>query len=95
MDTVFGKSFNAVVLLKLIDFSHMNVVRKVVMYSLVYIFFLRGTKNHSNSMYSPIAEASIKDLEIKDNKAMVHTEKIKIVLRLLLKEVIESFKTIT
>ena len=26
-------------------------------------------------MYSPIAEASIKDLEIKDNKAMVHTEK--------------------
>ena len=31
--------------------------------------------NHSNSMYSPIAAASIKDLEIKDNKAMVHTEK--------------------
>ena len=26
-------------------------------------------------MYSAIAEASIKDLEIKDNKAMVHTEK--------------------
>ena len=26
-------------------------------------------------MYSPIAEASIKDLEIKDNKAIVHTEK--------------------
>ena len=26
-------------------------------------------------MYSPIAEASIKDLEIKDNKAVVHTEK--------------------
>ena len=26
-------------------------------------------------MHSPIAEASIKDLEIKDNRAMVHTEK--------------------
>ena len=26
-------------------------------------------------MYSPIAETSIKDLEIEDNKAMVHTEK--------------------
>ena len=33
VDTVFGKSFNAVVLLKLIDFSQMNVVCKVVMYS--------------------------------------------------------------
>ena len=54
--------------------------------------------NHSNSMYSPIAAASIKDLEIKDNKAMVHTEKSykeNNVLRLLLKEVIESIKTIT
>ena len=49
-------------------------------------------------MYSPITEASIKDLEIKDNKAMVHTEKINKennVLRLLLKEVMESIKTIT
>ena len=49
-------------------------------------------------MYSPIAEASIKDLEIKDNKAMVHTEKSckeNNVLRLLLKEVIESIKTIS
>ena len=26
-------------------------------------------------MHSSIAEASIKDLEIKENKAMVHTEK--------------------
>ena len=33
VDTFFGKSFNAVVLLKLIDFSHMNVVCKVIMYS--------------------------------------------------------------
>ena len=49
-------------------------------------------------MYSPIAEASIKDLEIKDDKAMVRTEKSykeNNVLRLLLKEVIESIKTIT
>ena len=49
-------------------------------------------------MYSPVAEASIKDLKIKDNKAMVHTEKSykeNNVLRLLLKEVIESIKTIT
>ena len=49
-------------------------------------------------MCSPVAEASIKDLEIKDNKAMVHTEKNykeNNVLRLLLKEVIESIKTIT
>ena len=41
-------------------------------------------------MYSPITETSVKDLEIKDNKAMVHTEKSYKVLRLLLKEVIES-----
>ena len=49
-------------------------------------------------MYSPVAEASIKDLEKEDNKAMVHTEKSykeNNVLRLLLKEVIESIKTIT
>ena len=26
-------------------------------------------------MHSPLAEVSIKDLEIKDNRAMVHTEK--------------------
>ena len=48
-------------------------------------------------MHSPIAEASIKDLEIKDNKAMVHTEKSykeNNILRLLLKEVIQSIKTI-
>ena len=47
-------------------------------------------------MYSPIAEVSIKDLEIKHNKAMVHTEKSykeNNVLRLPLKEVIESIKT--
>ena len=60
-------------------------------------FFLCWTKNHSNSMYSPIAEASIKDLETKNNKAMVHTEKSykANVLRLPLKEVIESIKTIS
>ena len=49
-------------------------------------------------MYSPIAEASIKDLEIKDNKGMVHTEKSykeNNILRLLLKQVIESIKTIS
>ena len=49
-------------------------------------------------MHSPIAEASIKDLEIKDNRAMVHTEKSykeNNILRLLLKEVIESIKTIS
>ena len=49
-------------------------------------------------MYSPIAEASIKDLEIKHNKAMVHTEKSykeNSVLGLPLKEVIESIKTIS
>ena len=49
-------------------------------------------------MYSPIAEASIKDLEIKENKAMVHTEKSykeNNILRLLLKGVIESIKTIS
>ena len=49
-------------------------------------------------MHSPIAKASIKDLEIKDNRAMVHTEKSykeNNVLRLLLKEVIESIKTIS
>ena len=49
-------------------------------------------------MHNPIAEASIKDLEIKNNRAMVHTEKIykeNNVLRLLLEEVIESIKTIT
>ena len=40
VDTVFGKAFNAVVLLKLIDFSHMNVVHKVVMYSYGVHFFL-------------------------------------------------------
>ena len=47
-------------------------------------------------MYSAIAKASIKDLEIKDNKAMVHTEKSykeNNVSRLPLKEVIESIKT--
>ena len=49
-------------------------------------------------MYSPIARASIKDLEIKHNKAMVHTEKSykeNNVLRLPLKEVIESIETIS
>ena len=48
-------------------------------------------------MYSAIAEASLKDLEIKDN-AMVHTEnsyKENNVLRLPLKEVIEWIKTIS
>ena len=30
---------------------------------------------NKESLYSPLAEASIKDLEIKENKAMVHTEK--------------------
>ena len=50
----------------------------------------------SNSMYSPKAEASIKDLEIKENKAMVHTEmsyKENSVLRLLLKEVIKTISS--
>ena len=49
-------------------------------------------------MHSPIAKASIKDLEIKENKAMVQTEKSykeNNVLRLLLKEVIESIRTIS
>ena len=49
-------------------------------------------------MYSPVAEASIKDLKIKDNKGMVHREKSykeNNVLRLLLKEVIESIQTIS
>ena len=49
-------------------------------------------------MCSPIAKASIKDLEIKDNKGMVHREKSykeNNVLRLLLKEVIESIKTVS
>ena len=49
-------------------------------------------------MYSPITEASIKDLEIKDNKGMVHTEKSykeNNILRLLLKQVIESIKSIS
>ena len=44
-------------------------------------------------MYSPIAEASIKDLKIKNNKAMAHTDKSykeNKVLRLPLKEVIEK-----
>ena len=50
----------------------------------------------SNSMYSPIAEASIKDLEIIENKAIVHTEmsyKENNVLRLLLKEVIKTISS--
>ena len=40
VDTVFGKSFNAVVLLKLIDFSQMNVVRKVIMSFFYGVHFL-------------------------------------------------------
>ena len=49
-------------------------------------------------MHSTIAKASIKDLEIKDNRAMVHREKSykeNNILRLLLKEVIESIKAIS
>ena len=67
--------------------------------------------NYNNSVYSPIAEASIKDLEIKKQqqyqqqekkcdiyKTMAHTDESyneNKVLRLPLKEVIESIKTIS